>query len=110
MIKFEDLEQKDLANFNGGEGILSTLMFKNDDIKIMKATLKKGSSIGIHTHTTSLEVMYVISGKATCLIDGKEEIVNAGEIHYCPKGITHSIMNKDDLDLIMLCIVPEIKK
>ena len=106
MIKFEEIKEVEIKEFNGGTGITKGRMFVDNNGKIMKALLEKGSSIGSHTHQTSSEIIYIISGIAKCILDGKEEIVKAGECHYCPKGSTHSIINENEEDLIMFCVVP----
>ena len=106
MINFDLIEEIKLDNFKGGDGSVIAKIFTDNNNKIMKATLKKGASIVMHTHDNSSEIVYILSGTASCLIDGKVELVNKGECHYCPKGSTHSIKNENDDDLVMLCIVP----
>lgn len=107
MIKFEDLKEVSIPEFNGGKGITKANMFMDKNIKIMKSILEQNYSIGNHAHTASCEVVYILSGTAKCILDGKEEVVKAGECHYCPKGSTHSIINEDEELLVMIDIVPE---
>ena len=107
MIKFEEINEVEFPQFKGGNGITKNRMFADENVKIMRVVLEKGSSIGIHTHTTNSEIIYIIDGIARCSIDGKEEIVKKGECHYCPKGSTHSILNENEKDLVMFCVVPE---
>lgn len=106
MINFDEIEVSEIPEFNGGTGITKGRMFIDENGKIMKAVLEKGSSIGEHTHKTSCEIVYIISGTAKCILNGKEEFVQAGQCHYCPKGSTHSIANENDEDLVMFCVVP----
>lgn len=107
MIRFEEIKEVEMPEFKGGTGVIKGRMFVDKDGKIMKLTLPKGTSIGQHTHTENREIVYVISGTATCLMDGKEEAVGAGEFHYCPKGSTHCIRNEHKEDLVLFCVVPE---
>ena len=107
MINFEKIKEVGIPNLNNGKGTTKANMFMDSNIKIMKSTLEKGCSIGIHTHNTSCEVVYILSGIAKCTLDGKEEIVKKGECHYCPKGSTHSIENIGEEDLIVFDVVPE---
>ena len=52
--------------------------------------------------------MYVLSGTARVLMgDGTEEIVHAGQTHYCPKGHSHATYCKGDEDLVIYAVVPE---
>ncbi len=106
MIDFEKVKITELHEFNGGKGIVKGRIFQDDHIKIMKAELEKGCSIGFHVHATSCEVVHVLSGVAKCMINDQIEYVKAGECHYCPKGNAHSILNENDVPLIMLCVVP----
>lgn len=106
MINFEEIDTVEIPEFNGGTGITKGKMFIDNNGKIMKAILEKGSSIGMHTHKTSSEIIYIISGTAKCILDGKEEIVEAGQCHYCPKGSSHSVINENNENLIMFCVVP----
>lgn len=106
MIDFDEIKEVSIPEFNGGKGITKGRMFIDENGKIMKAILEKGSSIGEHTHMTSSEIIYIISGVAKCILNGKEEVVKAGNCHYCPKGNTHSVINENDETLIMFCVVP----
>ncbi len=106
MINFEEIDTVEIPEFNGGTGITKSKMFIDGNGKIMKAILEKGSSIGKHTHSTSSEIIYIISGMAKCILNEKEEIVKTGQCHYCPKGSTHSIINEAEEDLVMFCVVP----
>ena len=107
MIKFEEINEVEFPQFKGGNGITKNRMFADENVKIMRVVLEKGSSIGIHTHTTNSEIIYIIDGIARCSIDGKEEILKKGECHYCPKGSTHAVLNEHAENLVMFCVVPE---
>lgn len=106
IINFEKIENTNLKNFKGGEGEVNAHMHDDENGKIMLATLKEGNSIGYHKHETSSEICYVVSGKATFNYNGNKEVVTKGQVHYCPKGNSHSCINNEDEDLVMYCVVP----
>lgn len=108
IIDFEKTEQKIFPNFNGGEKEFKSLMYNDSGIKIMKGTLVKGASIGMHTHKTNSEIIYVLSGKGKMHYDDTVEILSAGMSHYCPKGHSHSFLNENDEDLVFFALVPEL--
>lgn len=91
---------------NSGNGIVKSKMFMNDDCKIIRAILEPNASMGKHIQKNN-EFIYVISGQARIIIDNKEEIINNGEVHYCPFGSVHEIYNNLDYDLILLDITVE---
>ena len=105
MIDFDKIKEVKIENFKGGKGFVIARIYDDGNNKIMKATLQKDCSIGMHTHDNSSEIIYVFNGNASCVIDGKKEIINKGKCHYCPKGSTHSIKNENDEDLVMFCVV-----
>ena len=82
-------------------------MFIDADNKIMRGRLIPGASIGLHTHETSSEIIYILSGTGKALYDGGEEALSPGDCHYCPKGHSHSLINDGDADLTFFAVVPE---
>lgn len=107
IINFDNIEEQVLPNFKGGEKALNARMFTNELGKIMRSRLEKGASIGYHTHDTSSEIIYILKGTATVIYDDVKEIVNAGEVTYCPKGHSHSMTNEQDEVLEFFAVVPE---
>lgn len=92
---------------NGGTGEISAKMYMSENGKIIPCTIHCGASIGLHTHSTSDDINYVISGIGKAICDGEEEELASGVCHVCPKGSAHSIINTGDDDLILLTIVVE---
>lgn len=106
-IDFSTIEETVLPHFKGGEKEISARMFFDGSVRIMKAVLAPGASIGMHTHEDSSEVMLFRQGTATVLCDGVEEAFPTGSCHYCPKGHTHSVCNSGTVDLVIFAVVPQ---
>ncbi len=104
-IQFENVEEKCLPAFNGGEGGFFARMQVDELGKILKGRLQKGCSIGEHLHGTSSEMIYILSGQGVAVCDGKVEELKAGDCHYCPKGSTHTLRNDNEEDLIFFAVV-----
>lgn len=107
ILNFETMEEKILHEFKGGKEDFHTRMYTDELGKIMKGRLKPGASIGMHTHDTSSEIIYILSGTASILYDEGVEEAGAGSCHYCPKGHSHSMRNLSGEELLFLAIVPE---
>ena len=107
IIDFEQLESTVLKNFNGGEKELQAKMYVDDLNKILYGKLEPGASIGLHTHDTSSEIIYILEGKGKVLYNDDSEEVKAGQCHYCPKEHAHSLINNSDNDLIFFAVVPQ---
>lgn len=107
LINFNEIQPKTIPAFKGGEKEVTTCMYADANGKIARFTLLPGSSIGLHTHDTSSEMIYVLSGTGKALYDDGEEPLTAGICHYCPKGHSHSVINTGDEPLVFFAVVPE---
>ena len=106
LIDFSNMEEQVIPGFLGGEGTFHTRMRVDELGKIMCAALEPGSSIGLHTHDTSSEIIYILAGKGKVLYYGEYESLTAGDCHYCPKGHSHSLINDSDAMLEFFAVVP----
>lgn len=108
LIDFENMNEKIFTGMNGGEGTIAAKMFMNSSGKVIISKMKPGSSIGLHTHGTSNDINFVISGEGKAICGGKEEILIPGVCHYCPKGSSHTIINTGKNDLVLYTVVQEV--
>jgi len=69
-IDFNKLPERMVPGLNGGTGEMSAKMYMDDSGKIIPCRIHAGGSIGIHSHTTSDDINYVISGKGRAVCDG----------------------------------------
>ena len=105
-ILFDAMPETVLENFCGGEKELRVNMYIDPNGKILRGRLVPGASIGLHTHETSSEIIYYLSGSGKVICDGEEERVSAGDCHYCPKGSAHTMINDGEEDLVFFAVVP----
>lgn len=106
-ILFDQMPNTVLKEFKGGEGELCAKMYTDSNTKIMRGKLTPGSSIGLHTHETNSEMIYILSGTGKVLCDEVYETLAPGDCHYCPKGHAHSLINDSQGDLVFVAMVPE---
>lgn len=106
IINFETITESILPEFNGGTKEFKAHIVLDAQNKILRGKLEPGASIGLHTHETSSEVIYILEGTGKVLFDGEIERVEAGLCHYCPKGHSHSLINDSNTDLIFFAVVP----
>ena len=64
-LDFDRMPSLVQPRFKGGQGEAETRIFQDDMGKILRLTLQPGSSIGLHTHEDSCEIMYFLSGAWT---------------------------------------------
>lgn len=107
VIKFDEMKETELKAFYGGEGALIANMFVDEKNKILRGKLVKGATIGLHKHEPSSEIIFILSGKGKSVCDGVEEILSAGDCHYCPKGSEHCLINVGEEDLCFYAVVPQ---
>lgn len=106
LIDFSKIEEQVIPQFLGGEGTTRARMRVDELGKIMRGALEPGSSIGLHTHETSSEIIYILAGEGKVLFDGAYEPLAAGSCHYCPKGHSHSLINDSGALLEFFAVVP----
>ena len=106
LIDFDAMEEQVIPRFLDGEGTFHARMRVDELGKIMRGCLEPGSSIGLHTHETSSEIIYILSGTGKVKYDDGEETVKAGQCHYCPRGHSHSLINDSDSPLEFFAVVP----
>ncbi|MCF0216786.1 MAG: cupin domain-containing protein [Fibrobacteraceae bacterium] len=107
IIDVKNMDAAMMPNFKGGEKEMAAKMFFDGKNRVLHGTLQKGASIGYHAHETNSEILYVLSGKGRATIDGVEEMVEAGQVHYCPKGHSHGMVNDWEEPLVFFAVVPE---
>lgn len=106
-LNYKEIEFEEFPNFKGGEKALFAKMFHDEKNRIIYGKLEPGASIGVHTHESNSEIIYIIEGTGKIFMDGAYEKLSAGMCHYCPKGHTHSLMNDRENDLVFFAVVPE---
>lgn len=79
LIDFSAMGTEIIPNFLGGEGEIHAQMHVDERNRILHGILPPGSSIGYHTHETSSEVIYILSGVGKVKLEGGEEPLKAGE-------------------------------
>ncbi len=107
-IDFNSIPETAMDGFYGGEKRLCAHMYKGERIKLLCGRLEPGASIGLHTHETSSEIIFILSGTGKAICDGVTETVGQGVCHYCPKGSAHTLINDGAQDLVFYAAVPEL--
>ena len=109
-LEYNNQELERFDNFKGGEKYLDAKMFFDGLNRILYGKLPVGGSIGEHVHTTNSEIIYIIDGKGPLIYDGQKEVLNAGDVHYCPQGHRHTFINESDDVVTFFAVVPEHEK
>lgn len=105
-IEFGGLTEKRIEEFNGGKGAINLKSIEKNDVKFLSARLEPGSSVGMHKHLDTCEIIIILSGKAKAICDGETEMLVAGSCHFCPRGSSHTLMNIGEDDLVFVAAVP----
>ena len=106
-IELDKIEEQHIPNFKGGELQFDVRMFFDGKNRIMKGQLVPGASIGYHIHDLSCELLLITEGHGTVIYDDERYTISAGEVHFCPKGHSHSVVNDSDAPLKFYAFVPE---
>lgn len=107
LIDFSKMELTVLKSFYGGEQEMRANMHVDEKNRILRGRLAPGASIGMHTHETSSEIIYILSGTGKALYDDGVETLSPGMCHYCEKGHAHSLINDGAEELCFFAVVPQ---
>lgn len=110
-IDLKNQEKVKVDNLRGGKGSvymqkLSPLLEHMKGYNII--TIPSRSSIGIHTHEEDEEVIFVLEGTGTLVIDGVNHPFTQGLVSVCKRGRNHSVINTSSEDLVLLAVINEI--
>jgi quercetin dioxygenase-like cupin family protein len=81
--------------------LLSRQLIVGQDIMVARVLLKKGCIVPLHSHYNE-QVTYILEGALKFWIDGKEIVVNAGEVLTIPRNMPHkaeALVDTVDLDV-----------
>lgn len=71
-----------------GNGICRTLLGYDHKIMMAKVWFDKGAVGDVHSHHHS-QVSYVVSGKFKVEIDGRHQVLEAGDCFFVPSMVAH---------------------
>jgi quercetin dioxygenase-like cupin family protein len=81
--------------------LLRRQLVVGQDIMVARVLMKKGCIVPLHSHHNE-QVTYILEGALKFWIDGKEIVVNAGEVLTIPRNMPHkaeALMDTVDLDV-----------
>lgn len=107
VIDFNSMKEEIMHHFKGGEKYMIAKMVNDGTNKIIVGRLIPGATIGDHGHETSSEIIYILEGHGTSIVDDEETKVGPGFCQYCPKGHSHQLINTGTKDLVFFAVVPE---
>ena len=105
LIDFNKEKSRVFTNMNGGEGNIFAKMFMTTAGKFITCKIESGASIGLHEHSFTSDINFVISGEGVAICNDVKEILTPGVCHFCPSGSSHAIYNTGTQDLVLYTVV-----
>jgi mannose-6-phosphate isomerase-like protein (cupin superfamily) len=95
-------------------GVFMKYFFQSADtgklLNNLEVTISSGAQIAPHSHESSTEYFYVVSGEGKFLDNTEWRHIVKGDAFRAPKGMTHSIRNDSNEVLILFStFAPPIK-
>ena len=91
--RWKDLEEEQL------NPLLTRKLITGDRVMLSELVLKKGCIVPAHHHENE-QVTYVLRGTLKFVVNGKEIILNTGDVLHIPSNVVHSAEALEDtLDL-----------
>jgi mannose-6-phosphate isomerase len=70
--------------------------------KVKRITVLPHQRLSYQTHVHRSEHWVVVSGKATCLVDGRQSLAGPGDCVDVPTTAAHRIINDQDETLVLI--------
>jgi quercetin dioxygenase-like cupin family protein len=85
------------------EGIISRQIVRNDAGRVTLFSFDEGQALSEHTAAFD-EIIQVLEGEANVIIDGKENILLAGEAVIMPANVPHALKAVRKFKMILITI------
>lgn len=108
-INWEDIPRQQINAHNGIDKIEFARLFSSGDFKtnahfVDFAVIPPGASIGGHTHYSSEELYFILSGVGEMNLNGAQIQVRKGDIVLNPLRGFHGLKNDGDTNIELLVI------
>ncbi|MCB1225335.1 MAG: cupin domain-containing protein [Verrucomicrobiales bacterium] len=80
-----------------------------EKLLLVRANMDPWHCHPFHYHPHREEIIYVIYGRAEQWVDGKKQILSAGEMAHIPPGVVHATYNPHAEPLVFLAILSPAK-
>lgn len=87
--------EKDFAPVKLENGVVRTIKGYIDDLMVCHLAWQKGMVGEMHTHANR-QCGYILKGSFELEMDGKKQILHAGECFYCEKNVPHGLVCLED--------------
>ncbi len=110
VINPKDMKVEEIVHMRDGEGtvVKTTIAPAAPDMHLRllaRFLIRKGCSIGQHSHNGEVEYYYILSGQGIVTEDDGERTVNPGDVVITGWGQGHSIRNEKDQDLEFMAVI-----
>jgi quercetin dioxygenase-like cupin family protein len=110
VIRNENQKTDVKIKMRGGDGqvVLKNIIEGNElshSRLFSKITLKKGCSIGTHTHLQETEYYYILEGEGVVTENSVTTTVKPGDVVVTGDQQSHSIINNGDEDLVFIALI-----
>jgi mannose-6-phosphate isomerase len=75
---------------------------EGDGYKVKRIVVQPHQRLSYQTHQHRAEHWAIVTGKATCVVDGETRLVGPGESVYVAVGQAHRICNLEDEVLVII--------
>jgi mannose-6-phosphate isomerase-like protein (cupin superfamily) len=75
---------------------------EGDGYKVKRIVVQPHQRLSYQTHAHRAEQWAIVTGKATCVVDGETRLVGPGESVYVAVGQAHRICNLEDEVLVII--------
>lgn len=84
------------------------VIYTGPHMQLVLMSIPVGGDIGMETHKTTDQVLFIVAGKGKTILSGQESPIAAKDVIFVPAGTEHNFVNteKEDLKLYTVYAPP----
>lgn len=89
-----------------GPGIKRKIVGYTDDLMLVHLCFAKGAIGEPHSHEIHDQIGYVVSGSFEAEVDGKKQVLTAGDAYIAAKHLVHGAVSLEDNSILLDAFSP----
>jgi quercetin dioxygenase-like cupin family protein len=106
MVYWKNIKDVEVYSPPGHEGTYNRRMVGPkegiENVEVIFGEMEPGGLADPHYHEEIEQIMYILTGKAHVIIEGKESTLSEGDVLWIPKRAMHEVKNVGDSNLRFL--------
>ena len=98
------ISRDNAAQYFWGEGCASWHLLRDPNLSVIEESVPPGACEVVHFHERAQQFFFILSGKATMVVEGEPTTFGVGQGLSIPPGVSHQFRNESNEQVTFLVI------